>query len=111
MARYVNAATLRGGKQHHSRGRNPIRKFDTVVVPAREAWEEYLAHGVYICQPNRTFRPIERIAFYESKSIKIDLPLVTGRIDNVEWNLAEQTKLLASWRVALGGTASPLRWY
>ena len=76
--------------------RRPIRKFDTVVVPAREAWEEYLAHGVYICQPNRTFRPIERIAFYESKSIEIDLPLVTGRIDNVEWNLAEQTKLLAS---------------
>ena len=76
--------------------RRPIQKFDTVVVPAREAWPEYEAYGAYICQPGRTFRTVDRFAFYEGRSIKIDVPFVTGRADNVEWSVAEQTRLLAS---------------
>jgi len=83
----------------------PVQRFDTVVVPARDAWLEYENHGVYICQQGRTFRPVQRFAFYEGRSIKSAIPLITGREDNVEWSLAEQAKLLASpvpSKVALG---------
>jgi hypothetical protein len=35
-----------------------------VVVPARNAYREYLEYGAYVCQPRRHFKPVERMAFY-----------------------------------------------
>jgi hypothetical protein len=44
---------------------------DVVVVAARFAWDEYLDHGVYICQPDRSFRPgLTHMGFYAHGSIQ-----------------------------------------
>lgn len=46
---------------------------DVVVVPARHAWPEYQRFSAYVCQPNRPFQPVKRIAFYTDGQI---FPLV-----------------------------------
>lgn len=71
----------------------PIRRFDTVVVPAREAFPFYEKHRVYICQAGRTFRPVERIAFYADQEIKPAIPFITKRMDNVEWTEENAARL------------------
>jgi hypothetical protein len=44
---------------------------DTVVVAARFAWPEYEKNGVYICQPDRSFRPgLTHMAFYARGAIQ-----------------------------------------
>jgi hypothetical protein len=44
---------------------------DTVVVAARFAWGEYNEHGVYICQPNRSFRAgLTHMGFYAHGAIQ-----------------------------------------
>jgi len=44
---------------------------DTVVVAARFAWGEYNDHGVYICQPERSFRPgLTHMGFYAHGAIQ-----------------------------------------
>lgn len=44
---------------------------DTVVVAARFAWDEFNKYGVYVCQPNRSFRPgITHMGFYTLGEIK-----------------------------------------
>lgn len=46
---------------------------DVVVVAARDAWPEYLKFHAYICQPDRSFQPVQRMAFYTQGQI---FPLV-----------------------------------
>ncbi len=44
---------------------------DVVVVAARFAWGEYNEHGVYICQPDRSFRPgLTHMGFYALGAIQ-----------------------------------------
>jgi len=44
---------------------------DVVVVAARFAWDEYNEHGVYICQPDRSFRPgLTHMGFYAHGAIQ-----------------------------------------
>jgi hypothetical protein len=44
---------------------------DTVIVAARFAWGEYKDHGVYICQPDRSFRPgLTHMGFYAHGAIQ-----------------------------------------
>jgi hypothetical protein len=44
---------------------------DVVVVAARFAWPEYNEHGVYICQPDRSFRPgLTHMGFYAQGAIQ-----------------------------------------
>jgi len=44
---------------------------DVVVVAARFAWDEYKEHGVYICQPHRSFRPgLTHMGFYANGAIR-----------------------------------------
>ncbi len=74
----------------------PVRRFDTVVVPARDAYPFYEQHGVYICQAGRTFRPIERLAFYADREIKAAVPAIAKRVDNIEWTEENAARLSAS---------------
>ena len=37
---------------------------DVVVVPARNAWPEYQQYHAYVCQPDRSFQQVTRMAFY-----------------------------------------------
>ena len=57
---------------------------NTVVVAARRAYAEYLKYSAYICQPGRSFRPVQWMGFYRSKRIEPLIPRVTARFDQVE---------------------------
>ena len=71
----------------------PAASADTVVVPARDAWPFYEQSRAYVCQPNRWFRPVDRIAFYADQEVKPDVPRITERRDNVPWTEAEANRL------------------
>ena len=71
----------------------PITTIDTVVVPAREAWPLYRNVNAYVCQPGRSFNPVQRIAFYADKEIKREIPIITYRRDNVAWGRQEAERL------------------
>jgi len=54
---------------------------DVVVVPARHAWPEYEKYHAYVCQPDRPFQPVTRMAFYSFGKI---YPLVPRIIESHE---------------------------
>jgi len=56
---------------------------EVLVVAAGRAWGEYKKLDAYICQPERSFQPTERLAFYTNKAIKNRVPKILGRIENV----------------------------
>jgi hypothetical protein len=60
-----------------------------LVVGARKAWPEYLEYGLYFCQPNRSFKPVDYLAFYTDGEIKPIVPSVAGAIESIE--LTEET--------------------
>lgn len=55
-----------------------------LLVAARKAWPEYQKHGLYFCQPNRSFKPVSHMAFYKDGEIMPDVPRVTGLIESIE---------------------------
>ncbi|MFC4407907.1 hypothetical protein [Haloarchaeobius iranensis] len=55
-----------------------------LLVAARKAWPEYEQHGLYFCQPNRSFKPVDHLAFYTDGEIKTSVPTVTGTIESIE---------------------------
>ena len=55
-----------------------------LVVAARKAWPEYEEHGLYFCQPNRSFKLAAYLAFYTDGEIKPDVPRITDAIESVE---------------------------
>jgi hypothetical protein len=72
---------------------------DVVVVAARVAYSEYLAHGVYACQPNRSFRAgAARFGFYADGAVQPHVPLILHRVEAVTFTRDE-----AARRRALGG--------
>jgi len=60
-----------------------------LVVAARKAWPEYQEHGLYFCQANRSFKPVNHLAFYTDAEIKTAVPSVTDAIESIE--LIEET--------------------
>jgi hypothetical protein len=54
-----------------------------VVVPARNAYPEYLEYGAYVCQPRRPFKPVERMAFYCRGQIEREIPLIRHVMEEV----------------------------
>lgn len=56
---------------------------DVLVVPARHAYQEYLDTNAYICQPRRSFRPIDRMAFYQEGAIQPIIPHIRHVRDEV----------------------------
>ncbi len=57
---------------------------DVLVVPARNAWPDYGNFSAYICQPNRTFRPVKRLAFYTGGNIQPLVPSIVKVFESVE---------------------------
>ncbi len=66
---------------------------DTVIVAARQAYDEYLAYSAYICQSGRSFRPVERLGFYRQKRIEPLLPLIEFTEDEVVLDEANARRL------------------
>ena len=56
---------------------------EVLVIPARNAWPEYLAFSAYMCQPNRAFRPTSRIAFYSQGYVEALVPRILERVPSV----------------------------
>jgi hypothetical protein len=54
-----------------------------VVVPARDAYPEYLEYGAYVCQPRRSFKPVERMAFYCRGQIEREIPFIRHVMEEV----------------------------
>lgn len=64
---------------------------DVVVVPARSAWPEYQKWNAYVCQPDRSFQQVSRIAFYSQGHIQPLVPQILDVFDRVDFNPGEQS--------------------
>src|SRR5690242_17302755 len=71
--------------QFSTKNQNEIKNASdrVVVVAAQFALDEYLKYSVYICQPNRTFRPCVRMAFYIKNKIDRRIPKILGHIESI----------------------------
>lgn len=58
---------------------------DVVVVAARNAWPEYQKYHAYVCQPDRPFRPVERMGFYSDGQIFPLIPKILESHEHVEF--------------------------
>ena len=56
---------------------------EVLIVPAREAYTMYRRLAAYICQADRSFRPVQRIAFYTDEAIQRHVPKVRKVFDSV----------------------------
>ena len=56
---------------------------DTVVVAARHAWTEYQRFHAYVCQPGRSFQPVQYLAFYAAGQVYPLIPRITEVKDEV----------------------------
>ena len=45
------------------------RSDSVLIVPARQAIDDYIKDSVYLCQPNRSFQNVEYLGFYHGGSI------------------------------------------
>jgi hypothetical protein len=68
-----------------TKDQNKIRNASdrVVVVAARFALKEYLEYSAYICQPNRTFQPSIRMAFYTKNKIDRHIPKILRQIEAI----------------------------
>ncbi len=57
--------------------------YDTVIVAARYAWPVYLRHHSYRCPADRTFQPVQRMAFYLDNRIEVLVPKILEVYENV----------------------------
>jgi len=64
---------------------------DVVVVAARDAWPEYNQIHAYVCQPNRPFQQVSRIAFYSKGQIYPLVPKILERHDDVPLFLGQHS--------------------
>jgi hypothetical protein len=67
-----------------------------VVVPAANAYRQYLDLSAYMCQPRRPFKHVERIAFYCRGRIEREVPLIRHVVDDVEFSREHAEELRAS---------------
>jgi len=67
---------------------------DTVIVPAKNAWEIYQKASVYACQVNRSFQPAEYIGFYADQHIQRVLAKIEEIHDNISMEKGRYDKRL-----------------
>lgn len=81
-------------------GRSSVSESDVLVVAAGKiAVADYLRHQAYVCQPHRSFRPVQRIGFYRNGQIEPFFPSVRDRRMDVEFTTENASRLRAQ-----GGT-------
>jgi hypothetical protein len=64
-----------------------------IVAGGKIAVADYLRHTAYICQPERSFRDVERIGFYRNGKIEPFFPRIRYRKMNIEWTRANAQAL------------------
>lgn len=58
---------------------------DVVVVPARNAWPEYEKYHAYVCQADRPFQPVDRVAFYSFGQVHPLVPKILESHEHVDF--------------------------
>lgn len=88
---------------------------DTVVVPAKSAWDIYQKASVYACQVNRSFQPATYIGFYYQQHIQPHLAKILEIHDNItltrnlhEGKLGKSVNLLLDANPGLDGISQQL---
>lgn len=56
---------------------------DVLIVAAKTALREFFEHSAYICQPNRSFRPVNYLGFYSEGKINQNIPKILGQVEDV----------------------------
>ncbi|OZG60328.1 hypothetical protein BLEM_2017 [Bifidobacterium lemurum] len=83
---------------------------DTLIVPGRVAWDIYQYQPIYVCKPERFFRDMRYLAFYENRSIRSQIPMILRVFDQVPWNEEEAQRLCASDDVMNRKLGHALEW-
>jgi hypothetical protein len=70
---------------------------DTVIVAARNAYDNYLATAAYVCQPLRSFRDrVKYLGFYRDKAIQPEIAAIRHRRKLVVFTGEEAARLRGS---------------
>lgn len=73
-----------------------VRNPDVVIVPATRALGEFERLSAYICQPQRSFQPVEYLGFYWQRRIEPRFPKALGFVKDVLFSSEEALRLQAS---------------
>lgn len=88
-------AAQRKLERRRSRSAPTVRNPDVVIIPATRALAEFHRLGAYICQPKRSFQPVEHLGFYWQRRIEPDFPKVLGFVKDVLFTPEEAERLKA----------------
>jgi hypothetical protein len=83
---------------------------DTVVVAGRVAWDVYQEYPIYVSRVGRYFRDVEHLAFYESQSIRGQVPKILCRYECVSWTEEQAVALSATGDPGDKKVAAAIRW-
>ncbi|EMA41424.1 hypothetical protein [Halococcus hamelinensis] len=72
LVRFIYDEDLTGGSEDR-----------VLVVAARKAWPEFHDHGLYFCQPGRSFRNASHLAFYTDGEVKREIPHIEEFVDDI----------------------------
>ncbi len=71
---------------------------NAVIVPARDAWPEYLSFAAYVCQPDRPFRPdTTHLGFYCGGAIQPLVPVIERWLPAVLFTHRQAAELRSRW--------------
>lgn len=63
---------------------DPPRSDKVLVIPARNAWDQYTKFSAYVCQAKRSFRRTTHMAFYVHGIIETAIPQILDVVESVE---------------------------
>ncbi|MGB2937080.1 MAG: hypothetical protein WBD05_02610 [Phycisphaerae bacterium] len=82
---HFTGATAEPRKEEIAPSRPDVSASEKVlVIPARDAWQDYLNFSAYMCQPRRKFRATSHIAFYRRKVIEPSVPRILQVVEEIE---------------------------
>ena len=110
---HFTGATVEPRKKKTAPSRPDVSAPEKVlVIPARDAWQDYLKVSAYMCQPNRSFQPTARIAFYVRGYVETLVPRIMQTVASVqlsESGIASHKDLSEVIRTRLVGLVQNLR--
>ena len=69
-------------------------KSNVLVIAARVAWPDYNRLSIYRCQPRRSFRPSDYLAFYAEGAIQPRIAKIKFAIESIDMRVAEEVESL-----------------
>jgi predicted type IV restriction endonuclease len=81
---FTHGAPTPGAPGRRAGQTGPTSSEKVLVIPARDAWQDYLDFSAYVCQPNRSFQATSRIAFYVRGWVETLVPRILETVLSVE---------------------------